>query len=273
MKKTKIIVLANQKGGVGKTTAAVTIAVGMACRNKRVLVIDLDPQASAGRAFRIPESPAIMNMLMNDVSRLAILRMVRDMVEKPYPETDESEKPAWVEYLHVLPGDKRTSLARDAFQGQDHLPLLRERIEQLFFDAGYDYIILDTSPSVGGIQEPAVWAADYLLIPVTPEQGAYDGLSKLLDDVEAMSNLRDGLKWQGSLLGVILNEFESNKNLSIQVYEALRNHFGDRLLGPIHRTTYFPQASGAGKSIYEWDPNGRAVKEYNEIIDFILRAR
>ena len=273
MKKTKIITFANQKGGVGKTTFATTIAVALALRGLKILVIDLDPQASAGRAFRIEESPGIMNLLMNDISRPAIRQMVQEMVEKPHPKVDGSQPPAWVENIDVLPGDKRTSLVRDSFQGQDHLPMLRKRIEQVFGDANYDFIILDTSPSVGGIQEPAVWAADYLLVPVTPEQGAYDGLRKLLDDADAMARLKGDLKWRGSLLGVILNEYEENKALSSQILTALQNHFQDHLLGPVHRTTYFPQASGAGLTIFEWDPNGRAVKEYNKIADFIIRAR
>ena len=150
---TKVICIANQKGGVGKTTTAVSLAHGLSQRGRRVLLIDLDPQGQSATALgRNPEPGAFYLLTMGCTPQ-----------ETTFVQS-------WVRFsgregLYLLPGDQQTMAAQTVLNAQDKpISAIRQSIQRFFKD-GLHYIIFDTAPSVGGIQERAVWASDLVIVP------------------------------------------------------------------------------------------------------------
>ena len=134
---------------------------------------------------------------------------------------------------------------------------------------GLDYIVFDTAPSVGGIQERAVWAADLLIIPTATEFLASDGASKM---VEMLLYLQ-GKQWTGALLGVLPTFYDEQTKESRATMNSLGDTFKDRLLPPIHRATVLRECAAEGLTIFEKDPDSRAAQEYEALVDLVARLQ
>ena len=253
---TKIICIANQKGGVGKTTTAVSLAHGLSQKGRRVLLIDLDPQGQSATALgRSPEPGAFYMLTMGNT---------------PHETTFVQ---SWVRFsgregLYLLPGDQQTMAGQTVLNAQDKpISSIRQSIQR-FFKESLHYIIFDTAPSVGGIQERAVWASDLVIVPTATEFLSADGVSKVL---LMMSILQEKKNWRGNLLGILPTFYDEQTRESKATMDALRERFDASVLTPIHRATLLRECAAQGQTIFEIDPLCRAAKEYQALTQLVMK--
>jgi chromosome partitioning protein len=253
---TKVICIANQKGGVGKTTTAVSLAHGLSQKGKRVLLIDLDPQGQSATALgRSPEPGAFYLLTMGMTSQ-----------ESTFVQS-------WMRFsgrdgLYLLPGDQQTMAAQTVLNAQDQpISSIGNSISR-FFREGLHYILFDTAPSVGGIQERAVWASDLVIVPTATEFLSADGVSKVL---LMMSVLQEKKNWRGNLLGILPTFYDEQTRESKATMDNLRERFDASVLPPIHRATILRECAAEGKTILEADSLCRAAKEYLALTQLVMK--
>ncbi len=241
------VCIANQKGGVGKTTTAVSLAAALAILGARVLVIDLDPQgnASTGLGCRVEEGdPSTYGVLVDGES------------------VAEAVRPTEVEGLWLLPSSLDLAGAEvelvPAFSRELRL---RRALEPVVPD--YDVILIDCPPSLGLLTINALVAADQVLVPIQCEYYALEGLSQLMRTVELVS---DNLNRDLELGGVVLTMFDGRTNLAQQVVDEVRAYFGDRAYQTvIPRTVRLSEAPSFGQPITLFDPSSRGARSYQRL--------
>jgi chromosome partitioning protein len=253
---TRVICVANQKGGVGKTTTAVTLADGLARKEKQVLLIDLDPQGQSATALGLrPEPGAFYLLTMGDSAPESAF--VRQWLRETGREN-----------LRLIPGDQQTMAAQTVLNAQDKpISSIQQSIRR-FTNDDLHYIIFDTAPSVGGIQERAVWASNLVIIPTATEFLSADGVGKVIQMLAILQNKK---QWQGALLGILPTFFDEQTRESKATHETLRETFGDSLLAPVHRATILRECAAEGQTIFEKDPDCRAAQEYRALADLVLK--
>ncbi len=253
---TKVICIANQKGGVGKTTTAVSLAHGLALKGKQVLLIDLDPQGQSATALGRGPEPGVFYLLTMGAS--------------PQEATFVQ---SWVrssgrEGLYLYPGDQQTMAAQTVLNAQNQpVSSIRAAIKR-FFKEGLHYIIFDTAPSVGGIQERAVWASDLVIVPTATEFLSAEGVGKVM---RMMSVLQQKKRWGGALLGILPTFYDEQTRESKATMESLQEHFGQNLLPPIHRATILRECAANGQTIFEADSACRAAAEYLALVKLTMK--
>ena len=244
------IVIANQKGGVGKTTSASSLAHGLALCKRRVLLVDFDPQGQCATALGINQESGVFNALVN--SRSDIHPWIRD-----------TERAG----LDLLPGDRSTATAQIVINAENR-PI--NSILTLFKPLGkeYDYMIFDTAPSVGGIQERAIYAADLVLIPTATEFLSMNGLAQM---IEVLNSLQEQHCWPGKIAGILPTFYDEQTIESSKSLAELKTNFRESVLSPIHRATILRECAAEGKTIFEMDPASRASREYEELSRMIVK--
>ena len=251
----KIISLANQKGGVGKTTTSINLAAALAKLGKRVLLVDADPQAntSSGLGVDIQElDSTVYECLINGIDpHTAIL-------------------PTSIENLYMIPS---------------HIDLVGAEIEMLNLEqrenilkrvlnplkADYDYILIDCSPSLGLITINALTTSDSIIIPVQCEFFALEGIAKLLNTIKIIkSNLNPALRIEGFLLTM----YDARLRLSAQVHDEVRRHFGDLVFNTvIARNVRLSEAPSHGMSVLEYDRNSKGAKNYTNLAKELIKRQ
>jgi len=256
---TKIITVANHKGGVGKTTTIVNLAHGLALEGKNVLALDFDPQGHLAPALGLNQEMGTYYLLTMGRKTEQERKFIHQLV-----------RPSGRDTLWVIPGNQDTRGAQvDMSSRERPISYIREAVE-IFARNGLDYILVDTSPSLGGLQERALWAADMVIIPTAMEYLSNRGV---IDLVSTLKILRDQRQWNGALLGVLPTFYDDTTRQSRESLQNLRDALGDHVLPLIHRATVLREASAEGITIYEKDSSSRAAQEYQEVVKAVLRSK
>jgi chromosome partitioning protein len=245
---TRVLTVANQKGGVGKTTTTVNLAAALALHGLRVLVIDLDPQGNASTALGVPHTVGT--------------RSVYDVLLGGVPISEVTTPADFSENLICVPATLDLAGADIELTSQVAREYRLQRAVTTYLDSdpGIDYLLIDCPPSLGLLTLNALVAAREVLIPIQCEYYALEGLAQLLNTVELV---RSHLNPQLAVSTVLLTMYDSRTRLADQVADEVREHFKELVLTPvIPRNVRVSEAPGFGQTVITYDPGSRGAVGY-----------
>ena len=246
-----VFTIANQKGGVGKTTTAVNLAAALAEKGIPVLLIDLDPQANATSSLGVEkqEGRSLYGPLHGEGAALDLV------TETAWPN------------LRLIPSEEDLAAAEIEIAQMDNFLLkLREVLEPVRASGAHRVIIIDCPPALGMLSMNSLAAADYLLITLQCEYMAMEGLGQILRNVERLKTA--GINPTLELAGIVMTMFDCRTNLSRQVVEEVRQHFPEKTFATvIPRTVRLSEAPSFGKTIFAYDPSNPGAIAYRHLAE------
>lgn len=252
-KQTRIIAIINQKGGVGKSTTAVNLAAALGEQNKKVLLVDFDPQGNSTSGLGIEKEDleqCVYDALLNDVP---VEELIHDTETKKVFVVPATIQLAGAEIELV------SAMARETRLKELLAPVKDE----------FDFIFIDCPPSLGLLTINALAAADSVLIPIQCEYYALEGVTKLL---ESMRMVKSRINKDLDTYGVLMTMYDSRTSLSNQVVDEVRNYFGEKTFKTlIPRTVKLSEAPSFGMPVINYAPNNKGAKAYRELAKEVIR--
>lgn len=257
MSKTKVFAVANQKGGVGKTTTVVNLAAALAKMNRTVLVIDLDPQANATSGLGLAPTPGT-----SLYSALTGKAFIGDIIQGTP-----------LENVNIIPSEVDLSGAELEIARQDnHLAVVRDLLQPVLTAQVYDYVLIDCPPSLGILMTSSLAAATGVVVAMQCEYYAMEGLKVITDVVQ---RLRDnGVNPEIHVEGILMTMFDARTNLAEDVVREVRNHFGKLVYKTvIPRNVRISEAPSFGQPVVVYDPSSKGAQAYIALAkEFARRA-
>ncbi len=248
-----IIAIANQKGGVGKTTTAINLSAALALAGKSVLLVDLDPQANSSLTF---------------LEHSSIDGSVYELLTEAETNAKDFIKPTAVKGLDILPSRINLAKFESKLIGEFDAPFrLKDRIEEIAKE--YDYIIIDTPPTLGLITVNALVASNYVLVPIQPSYFALEGTDDLLETVEKVK-ARPNPNLQ--VLGILITLHDKRTTLAKDIYEQIKGVFGDKVFNTvISKSVRLEESPAYKESIFTFAPASSGAIEYSNLCEEVMR--
>jgi len=249
----KIIAVVNNKGGVGKTTSAVNLAAGIAAGKRLVLLVDLDAQGSASLSLGLTREDLTLG--------------TAEVILEDHP-IREAIRPSTVKGVDILPGSMTLASAdMDLSVVKDREAVLKNALKPILGD--YDFIILDCPPSLGLLTVNALTAADFFIIPTTPDHLALEGLVNLMDAVE---KIRARIGKVATLLGILLTLADYRLNVTEEIGHVIRGYYGRLVFKTeIRGDVRLKEAPSVGKSIFDYANRCIGAEAYRQLTKEVLQ--